>query len=105
EDRPVAPQGVELGEWAPVVPTLTGIDALSTSWPGLSRPSTSCLLHKGRKTWMPATSAGMTSRESYALERSEAVVAPFLCALEIRCEVSPAPSPAARPRLGARPPW
>src|SRR4051812_6876865 len=29
------------------------------SWPGLSRPSTSCLVAE-RKTWMPATSAGMT---------------------------------------------
>src|SRR5689334_14388001 len=32
----------------------------SSSWPGLSRPSTS-LLPRKRKTWMPATSAGMTS--------------------------------------------
>src|SRR5215470_12634863 len=37
-------------------------DALSTSWPGLSRPSTSYLMEQPRKTWMPATSAGMTSQ-------------------------------------------
>src|SRR5262249_33231506 len=30
------------------------------SWPGLSRPSTSSLI-KRSKTWMPATSAGMTA--------------------------------------------
>ena len=30
-----------------------------SSWPGLSRPSTPCFL-TAKKTWMPATSAGMT---------------------------------------------
>src|SRR5712692_10211403 len=30
------------------------------TWPGLSRPSTP-LLHRKIKTWMPATSAGMTN--------------------------------------------
>ena len=35
-------------------------ERLTSSWPGRrSRPSTSCLRHS-RKTWMPATSAGMT---------------------------------------------
>src|SRR5262249_13438112 len=34
-------------------------DLSPASWPGLSRPSTS-LLHWRSKTWMPATSAGMT---------------------------------------------
>ncbi len=29
------------------------------SWPGLSRPSTPCF-ERLKKTWMPATSAGMT---------------------------------------------
>src|SRR4249920_3883061 len=32
------------------------------SWPGLSRPSTSCLGEP--KTWMPGSSPGMTKRES-----------------------------------------
>jgi hypothetical protein len=32
----------------------------SESWLGLSRPSTSSLLSGRKKTWMPATSAGMT---------------------------------------------
>src|SRR4051794_14793349 len=31
-----------------------------SSWPGLSRPSTSCLF-VARKTWMPGTSPGMTA--------------------------------------------
>src|SRR5437899_5649322 len=42
------------------------IDVLSTSWPGLSRPSTAYVV-VASKTWMPATSAGMTSRESCVL--------------------------------------
>jgi len=33
---------------------------ISESWPGLSRPSTSFWLKARKKTWMPATSAGMT---------------------------------------------
>jgi hypothetical protein len=37
---------------------LTRSGIISPSWPGLTRPSTSCLSR--RKTWMPATSAGMT---------------------------------------------
>src|SRR5580692_5379450 len=40
--------------------TLTSI----SSWPGLSRPSTSCL--KERKTWMPGTRPGMTKNEIFA---------------------------------------
>src|SRR5947209_17156978 len=36
--------------------------AHDSSWPGLSRPSTPCL--RRVKTWMPATSAGMTKAES-----------------------------------------
>jgi hypothetical protein len=31
--------------------------------PGLSRPSTPCLLTLGKKDVMPATSAGMTAQE------------------------------------------
>src|SRR5690348_17937628 len=37
---------------------------VSASWPGLSRPSPSCLVNCRKKTWMPATRAGMTKRES-----------------------------------------
>ena len=37
-------------------------DARSKSWPGLSRPSTSLRRYTIFKTWMPATSAGMTSQ-------------------------------------------
>src|SRR5262249_37175100 len=32
-----------------IMPALIGIDALSTSWPGLSRPPTSCLLRLGKE--------------------------------------------------------
>src|SRR5882724_1498984 len=35
----------------------------SPSWPGLSRPSTSCWSH-ARKTWMPGTSPGMTKQHA-----------------------------------------
>src|SRR5258707_2830725 len=34
----------------------------SPSWPGLSRPFTSLAPLRRVKTWMPATSAGMTAR-------------------------------------------
>src|SRR5262249_10994008 len=48
---------VELGE-ADVAP---GTPLCPSSWPGLSRPSMSSSLQMPtRKTWMPATSAGMT---------------------------------------------
>jgi len=43
---------------------------VQSSWPGLSRPSTSFL--RAPKTWMPATSAGMTrqiSSQTYVLNR------------------------------------
>src|SRR4051794_16767790 len=39
------------------------------SWPGLSRPSTPCFGVE-RKTWMPATSAGMTPRVGLAQHQS-----------------------------------
>ena len=41
---------------------LVGHGVLSTwSWPGLSRPSTSCFLCNYPKTWMPGTRPGMTT--------------------------------------------
>jgi hypothetical protein len=54
------------------VPTLEGVPVklnhllgvmagLVESWPGLSRPSTSFQPKVRKKTWMPATSAGMTA--------------------------------------------
>jgi hypothetical protein len=41
------------------------VDASSTSWPGLARPSTACLVlaATSRKSWMPAPRAGMTANE------------------------------------------
>jgi hypothetical protein len=61
--------GVHCGaEGRCVMLTFVANEALSTSWPGLSRPSTSCLLQSRQgKTWMPATSAGMTSKSTSAL--------------------------------------
>src|SRR5258707_12492556 len=38
------------------------LDELMSSWPGLTRPSPSYV--NKRKTWMPATSAGMTGKAS-----------------------------------------
>src|SRR5690349_9194467 len=43
------------------LPSNAGWRIFSTSsWPGLSRPSTSLMQH-GRKTWMPGTRPGTTS--------------------------------------------
>ena len=44
------------------MPTDACIDLSTSSWPGLSRPSTS-LMHQGRMTWMPGTRPGITSHE------------------------------------------
>src|SRR5215831_11403333 len=68
------PDGTPVGP--PLVAAPIRNDALSTSWPGLARPSTSCL-RQGSKTWMPGTRPGMTSRESCVLveqPRSAAVL-------------------------------
>src|SRR5665213_2021148 len=44
--------------------TINLCTAPSASWPGLSRPPTSCLPR--RKAWMPGTRPGMTKKCSYA---------------------------------------
>src|SRR5207302_8189974 len=36
-----------------------------SSWPGLSRPSTSCFDIERKKTWMPGTSPGMTAENGF----------------------------------------
>ncbi len=41
---------------------------ISSSWPGLSRPSTACL-NCTLKTWMPATSAGLTDDQCFRSSR------------------------------------
>ena len=46
-----------------VVPSRAG---LFSSWPGLTRPSTSFFLHR-LKTWMPGTRPGMTGYSPFAL--------------------------------------
>jgi len=43
-------------------PQAKNLFSVGPSWPDLFRPSTTCFL-RGRKTWMPATSAGMTRRK------------------------------------------
>src|SRR5258708_24788895 len=47
------------------------------SWPGLSRPSTPFLLRPIRKTWMPATSAGMTRRGDSFPSKPAQISAPY----------------------------
>src|SRR6185437_6473091 len=57
----LAPQGEELKRQQARLVLFARYPALiSSSWPGLSRPSTSLTRDGLKKTWMPATSAGMT---------------------------------------------
>src|SRR5438132_993244 len=66
-----------------------------SSWPGLSRPPTSCLLSGIRKTWVPATSAGMTHPLRHAGSKQTLIqISPF------RIESMNQPNfPGARPML------
>src|SRR5690349_13212658 len=50
-----------------------------SSWPGLSRPSTS-LTSQERKTWMPGTSPGMTKKKSQSHLPGREVFHDFLAA-------------------------
>ena len=71
---------------------------LYPSWPGSSRPSTSCC-HPQKKTWMPGTSPGMTSelvRGYYAGTTSSLMTRNFVRSIRPKLVVS-ATSAASRP--------
>src|SRR5207247_2601933 len=68
-----------------VIPTFPLVDTPSTSWPGLSRPSTPLSLQQG-KTWMPGTRPGMTNEESCLIPERLVVLGPQRAEHRLRVE-------------------
>jgi hypothetical protein len=61
-DEATQGRGQDSAQW--IAMTHAGID-IPPSWPGLSRPSTSCLASHTARPWMPGTSPGMTEQAAY----------------------------------------